>query len=66
MDRSEIVTALTALGAALDARGTTGEPYKVKTHVHRHPTQPRRLPTSRPMAGTLALGPLKQDPIKIG
>jgi hypothetical protein len=29
MDRSEIVTALTALGAALDARGTTGELYMV-------------------------------------
>ena len=29
MDRSEIVTALTTLGAALDARGTTGELYMV-------------------------------------
>jgi hypothetical protein len=29
MDRSAIVTALTALGAALDARGTTGELYMV-------------------------------------
>jgi hypothetical protein len=29
MDRSEIVEALTALGAALDARGTTGELYMV-------------------------------------
>jgi hypothetical protein len=29
MDRSEIVTALTALGAALDARGATGELYMV-------------------------------------
>jgi hypothetical protein len=29
MDRPEIVTALTALGAALDARGTTGELYMV-------------------------------------
>jgi hypothetical protein len=29
MNRSEIVTALTALGAALDARGTTGELYMV-------------------------------------
>jgi len=29
MDRSEIVTALTALGAVLDARGATGELYMV-------------------------------------
>jgi hypothetical protein len=29
MDRPEIVTALTALGAVLDARGTTGELYMV-------------------------------------
>jgi hypothetical protein len=29
MDRAEIVTALTALGAALDARGATGELYMV-------------------------------------
>jgi hypothetical protein len=29
MDRSEIVTALSALGAALDARGATGELYMV-------------------------------------